>query len=285
MTLREIATQKYQPEEYDKIAAIIKTQCSEFVEAYRKTDQVLYRGLSTSHRGGVFKGRPPQDRAPKDSSKLASEMFDLVCQKLGIKALRSNSIFTSSDYTMAQTFKGTGTQGTIYVIIPVNGADYSWSKFHKDLVITESSLMMAKTSDVHYTPQEYKWVKSTVDGVIKKLKNSRLDSFDQDSLTRIMRIQRDNYHPDFCLDWWSSPIESDIRDLAKELRRANILARHIDPAKFQERYGIETTNIEAALMSKHEVLIHGDYYAVQVELWDDNVDGVNLKTLILEDVD
>lgn len=106
----------------------IEQNCSDFLKSAQAADKFLYRGQRDT-KLPVFVGRPRADREPKDSSVEAQKLADKCLTIMGFKALRSNSIFTSADYSQADNY------GTVYAIFPKNGFDFTWSPKHDDLVI------------------------------------------------------------------------------------------------------------------------------------------------------
>lgn len=110
----------------------ITTNCSEFlayVKASGQTDP-LWRGI-----GGkvpeIFASRSRENREARDSSDEGQRVVDLALKAKGFTALRSNSIFATSDWDRAENY------GTVYAIFPKNGFHYTWSVRHDDIIIDE----------------------------------------------------------------------------------------------------------------------------------------------------
>lgn len=105
---------------------LIKSECSVVLESCIKNKKFLYRGYRKNIGLNAFKGKPREDRKPKDTGKKIHALIDELFLLAGIKATRSNSIFCSSDYSTAESY------GEVYIIFPKNGFDFSWSTEHSD---------------------------------------------------------------------------------------------------------------------------------------------------------
>ena len=107
----------------------ILTECSDIVKLYKSNpDKVFYRGLK-GDLPYIFKDQSRSNRTPRDSVVWISQLYDMSLAKLGVNALRSNSIFVTSDPDSAIAY------GRVYVIFPVNGFDYSYTNW-RDIVLT-----------------------------------------------------------------------------------------------------------------------------------------------------
>lgn len=113
---------KTQDENLLKVLDLIIRDCPYALNEMRKAKKLLYRGL---HKipGEYFKGVSRENRNPKDSSDEAQKIVDSVLAKAGFKALRGNSIFTSSDYYQAENY------GNTYMIFPIDGFSFTTSKY------------------------------------------------------------------------------------------------------------------------------------------------------------
>lgn len=112
------------------VAKRIATECSNILELYKRTQHVLYRGTRGKHPT-IFKSASIANRHPSDTPKLVQRKFDKMLTALGFKAIRSNSIFTNPAKMNALEY--TDDDEGLYVIFPVNGFDYTWSKDVGDL--------------------------------------------------------------------------------------------------------------------------------------------------------
>lgn len=111
----------------DKLVKAIAKECSQVIPVYKKTKKVLLRGTNTDMR--AFVGRSRNNRQTKDSDIDVQAVFDAYLKSQGFKALRSNSIFTSTDFNQA------GSYGDVYFIYPKNGFAFHWYEETDDLVL------------------------------------------------------------------------------------------------------------------------------------------------------
>ena len=123
-----------------KYFSYIEEHCSEYLKHVRSTGKLLYRGQSDASQP-IFVGYPRADRKPKDSNKKAQELCDKYLTLKGFKALRSNSIFTSSNKSQA------GRYGDVYAIFPKNGFKYLWSTKDDDLVLNSVTQLTSGSND------------------------------------------------------------------------------------------------------------------------------------------
>lgn len=115
-------------EQFKQAMENIVRRCSLSIHAFRKTQKLLYRGFK-GESNLAFMRESPINRRPKDVPMNVQTFVDMRLAENGFKALRSNSIFCTSDYGQATFY------GNVYVIFPIdNFANITWSsKFH-DLV-------------------------------------------------------------------------------------------------------------------------------------------------------
>ena len=111
-----------------KYFSYIEKNCGEFLSHLQSTQRFLFRGQDESS-SPVFVGYPRADRKPKDSSKDAQKLCDTYLKLEGFKALRSNSIFTTTDRGQASNY------GRVYAIFPKDGFKFTWSPLHDDIVL------------------------------------------------------------------------------------------------------------------------------------------------------
>lgn len=115
----------------------IKIECSDAVQAISQENKFLYRGMKLGNSVArffklkpslkIFLGMPREDRKPVDVSVETQGKYDSYLRKFGMTALRSNSIFCTSNKLFAERY------GTTYLIFPKNGFDFTWSPDTSDL--------------------------------------------------------------------------------------------------------------------------------------------------------
>jgi len=126
-----------------KYFSYIDKNCSDFLKVAKQTKKLLYRGQDDASLP-IFVGYPRADREPKDSNKAAQALADKYLTMLGFKALRSNSLFCTSNFGQADGY------GNVYAIFPKNGFHYTWSTEHDDLVIDSVSQLKSGGHDSWY---------------------------------------------------------------------------------------------------------------------------------------
>jgi hypothetical protein len=117
------------PNDTEKVIEYLKQNCSDIIEDMRATKKLLYRGLKRGELGPIFVGQSRQDRKPKDTGSKVSAFFDQALASHGFKALRSNSIFVTSEYHHALSYGN-----AVYAIFPINGFNFTYTN-STDLVI------------------------------------------------------------------------------------------------------------------------------------------------------
>ena len=270
------------------VAEKIKKECSNFLSVYKSTGEVLYRS-QLSYAGAVYKGRSHDQRRTRDSSLYATKVFDALLEQMGIAARRSNSIFTSSDYDQTTEYGGNS-----YVILPTNSADFSWSRTNSDTVLTPKFLSsrLYLTAEPNYTPEELAWIKQQVAQnfeILNQIKSNRelarkvvwrrLEDPREFFNQKFQDIKESGYHLSTILDFELSLLP-DFRKLHTELRsNTELMLKNIDADKVQREFQITDSDATAAVRSEHEVLIHGEYYAVSKKFWEEGM--YNQEALIV----
>lgn len=97
----------------------------------------------------VIKRESPVNRSPKDIATDLQRHIDEKLQKLGFKALRSNSLFASADYRKTDAFGSVS-----YVAFPYNDSNYTiWSQ-SDDLYETMGDIFRERRTDYEYMAEE-----------------------------------------------------------------------------------------------------------------------------------
>jgi hypothetical protein len=96
--------------------------------SFRKTGGFLYRGIPENQAIPlVHIGTSPTRRLPIGQSYKAQETLDDIFKLVGFKALRGNSLPTTTDLSFADHW------GEIYLIFPINGFNFVWSNQIPDI--------------------------------------------------------------------------------------------------------------------------------------------------------
>jgi hypothetical protein len=275
MTVNEIMQpgeqRQLEPDQLQTIADQIRSECSNFVKTYRSTGQVLYRAHPGS-KGPLFKARSFERRMIRDSNAQAADLFDAILENMGIEARRRNSIFTTSDWDQATNYGA-----HVYVIVPTNSADFSWSRTQKDTLLTRSFLARSvyRTAEPNYTIEELAWIKGTVDEYIRRTEQQPNTLPDGERnrekrlvLNKLNQIKTSGYVLSALLDYDLS-VFGDFARVQRHIQsNIDLMLRNTDVDKVQAAYQITDQNFDAALRSGHEVLIHGEYYAIEHDLYE-----------------
>ena len=124
----------------------IAKDCSDIIKVYKKTGNVLYRGINKSKE--ILRIVPRPDRIPTHTAKNFHDMFDkLFYKEFGWKA-RSEGIFVSRDSKEIEIY------GDIFYFLPCNGYKFIWSKHIEDLYVYLTNGLykqFGKTDDLYNT--------------------------------------------------------------------------------------------------------------------------------------
>jgi hypothetical protein len=227
----------------------IKTECSQIVDAYKITNRFLYRGVKSNSE--AFKGKPFNERRAKDSDKKLSAALNQAFADAGIEARRDNSIFTSSSIGQASGY------GNTYVIFPVNGFSFSYSKKIKDFVFDISGFRDYFLSDLkNEIDQLHKEIASHGSEVVTKY-------FD-DNYSYSRYLEKDYLFGDVN-DFAAVGAMIDAGLVDEKFRSFASINSIMTPEKAIEKLQINHTDLNNAIKSGHEVVIRGNYYAISTK--------------------
>jgi len=145
-------TELFEPTDlpHNNVVEFVQEKCSNIIDTYNDTERLLYRGFKIPIEKDVFISESPIKRKPIDSSEIASKIFDMALKQDGIRALRSNSIFTVAHLVRANSY--TRDTNQIFAIFPINGFDYCWSASEDDMVITNNRMLISLKIDFNIDP-------------------------------------------------------------------------------------------------------------------------------------
>ena len=238
-----------QAKSFGPLIQTIQKECSQALTAFKSTERILYRGLKKSKTNTpAYVGRSWNERTTLNSDPAGQKLFDYALQKMGISALRSNSIFTTSDSNQA------GEYGNLYIIIPKNGFQFSWALHEPDLVIDDVSIL-------------YK--EALVDKII--------DNID-------LLVEKGKMADDAAGFEWQEVLQfegyeaamkylKDARYPAAALKQITI-DKLINYKYIKDEIGPTNKDFNAALTSGNEVLINGEYYAFELAKFKDILSGL-----------
>lgn len=244
------------------IASKIQNDCGKFLMAFRTSGLLMYRGI----RGAnplVFQATSPTNRVPMDSDPDEVAKFNSILAALKIEANRSNSIFVTSEEFHASDY------GTLYVIIPKNSAKFAWSAEEKDLIID---------SDVLAEFIQLPFPKTLLTKEIKKIQNA-INTLENSPKNVNAQLER-HYEYSEVLEllvegdtWINSHSEKIIKKyfpdspLIPYLDQLTGRSPKYDLKRFQDKYKMKNDSLISALKMGHEILIHGEYYAIRHNIW------------------
>ena len=243
------AVMKTQAKSFGPLVQTIQKECSQALKAFKSTGKILFRGLKKNKTNTpAYVGRSWNERKTMNSTEEGQRIFDYALQKMGISALRSNSIFTTSDSNQAEGY------GNLYIIIPKNGFQFSWAIQEPDMVIDDvSSLYKEAAVDI------------IIDNIDKLVEAGKMandvsgvewqEVLQFEGYERSIEYLRDNKYPAAAL---------------KKITLDKLIDYH------HIKYNIEPTNknFNEALVSGNEVLINGEYYAFELSKFKDILSGL-----------
>lgn len=222
----------------------LDTECSEFIPAMQQAGKFLYRGVKNHEH--AFEGRSREDREPKDSDKQVSETFDRMMSELGVQALRSNSIYTTSSYGFASMYGW-----EVYIIFPKNGFDFL-STNQRDLILEKWHQLVDMEQVKERLVALNDWAKQNI------------ESWDFKSLANAIKYREWDYALKLLLDNW----KFDDNDLGLPEEYNWQIDQLVTPQSVQMTFDPNTTDLVSAIKSGNECLIRGEYWALNKKQWE-----------------
>lgn len=205
----------------------------------------MFRGIKGQNSDAIY-GKPFTKRRPKDSPKTADMLFNLAMKEAGFEARRDNSSFVSGNDSHA------GGYGNLYIMFPVDGFSFTWSKKHDDLVLPDN---FVKANMVNKP-------------VVSKIKKE-LEKLDSKVLYKL-KWDYNMYMPGV----WSADTAVENMSGMREAINDGVLPEEfselIDQAlnvenvkKVIDSYQLTDTDLASAILSDHEIYVSGPYYAIK----------------------
>jgi hypothetical protein len=269
-----------------KYFELLEKNCSDYIKACRAAGGVLYRGISTTQNTpSSFTSAPWKDRKPMDVSSDHQQRIDAALTKLGHKALRRNSIFTSGKHDHASDY------GSVYLIVPKNGFSFTWSPKVKDLAdgsevladkysMVFAQLMEAITDKIedvivsYSHTNKYEKVAEDCNVYLRKKVFPLVFDLDDDGSSRNVAIIKKLVALAPNLVKFSKQLPklkplvaryiSAVKDALKQANQAKRVELDTD-TKAVKKASFTNKNLPAAIKSKKEVYINGPYYAFRLE--------------------
>lgn len=109
---------------------MIESKCKQILSAYlQRLGVYLYHG--TKRKDYYYMASTVEHRSPKDTEITDHHAITSIMKAAGLKATRSNSIFTTSNFEFAEYY-GNTSYGMTYIIFPIDGFNFTWSSMIRD---------------------------------------------------------------------------------------------------------------------------------------------------------
>lgn len=258
------------PVSMEQAMKTIQSECKQAYQVFEDTGLRAYRGIEIETYES-FLGKTGRDRLPMNSTPEFQQLIDQALRDhLGSDAaVRSNSIFVTGSSSHARGY------GDAYVIFPKDSARFTWSTEYDDIVIDSS---MRKWTDFVPLTQllSYQKFLDYLEDYPELNQNSAVVAF----------LHYFDTNTDYLIWWQDNPI-SKLSRMPEPVRAAAKISgfdKFLDTmsnasygaikklydqdlAKFNAKDFIEDfkprdTDWAAALKSKNEILVSGEYVAI-----------------------
>ena len=228
-----------------KMFDILDRECSDFLQAFKETEKFLFRGLRETV--SVFEGRSRLDRKPKDSRSAISQRFDQALKNAGFQALRSNSIFTTSNRWDAE-----GYGNTLYLIFPKNGFDFLHTT-SRDLILDTAERILDLNLMNQFIDQLHQWLQNNV----------------ADYINTAIGLNAKYHNHVYVLDNLKDAFEHEGNPLKIPEEFNKTMEDFVTDQGILDSYQPNQTDITQAMRDGREILIHGEYWALKKDDWID----------------
>lgn len=222
----------------------LETECSEFIPIMQQAGKLLYRG--TRDDVPQYEGRSREDRSVKDSNAEISAKFDEMLAALGVKALRSNSIYTTTSYGFASSYGH-----NVYMIFPKNGFNF--------LSTNDSDLILSNWEPI----TDFDQVASLY---------QELDTW---GLANVPNWEHTHIHDAIKTKEWRYVFTLIKEHLGWDDNKYNIPDKFIiDPKEYvtpqgvADRFEPNTMDLVGPMKTGYEIMINGEYWALQKRVWE-----------------
>jgi hypothetical protein len=223
----------------DDILYTVESHCRLYLRQVNLTTKWLYRGMDGAKV--AFIGRSRDNRRTRDSNSMLQPLFDQQLQECGMSALRSNSIFATSDLGHATEF------GDIYIIFPIdNRYKYTYTNQH-DITLQDIDQVINPEST-------HKFIR----GFIPALRASNLS---QDLKDRLTVALYNNFLSFLYI------IDKNKAALLKSGIPEQTITLAPDVKWFRQTYKPRNKDLATAMKNGLEVYISGEYYAFSYSIF------------------
>jgi hypothetical protein len=268
-----------------QICLFIEKHCQQFLKYSRQTKKFLYHGSNYSKYSKYSLSNTRTNRTPKDTQVGVQKAVDEYLTLRGFKALRSNSLFCTSDQIITQDF------GEDFIIFPIDGFNYTWSK-HSDWAIDitdvtkpnallikvckflkimseklETKLIKLNIYDGPYYDMRDAWTNLYEDCYYGNNDENVLNVIEKD----ITKIQKSFLLYDkFIKKYPKSNIFTSEQLRGVKLSLKKLFDRKSAAKQFCSEHKISNTNLEKTLKNGNEICINGYYISIKND-WNDNI--------------
>ena len=226
--------------------ALLDQRCKNYLDVVRKTKKWLYRGTTGADE---YIAASWNTREVKDSDPDAQVVFDKLLTRMGFTALRSNSIFATSDIDHASGF-GEG----VWAIFPIDGhSTFTYTKFRDITLSSLEEVGLDDTKAKKFTKQIHAFLKSSQPGLPE-----------HDRLV-IMTNPQYGYSMEAVLSAVEDHVAQGNEYKLPDSIVGVTMADFVSPSKFKKIYGPQNTNLARALKEELEVCVSGGYYALRAK--------------------
>ncbi len=237
----------YTPVKLESLLKGLKKNCKDVLRVYKKlidTGQdmtFMYRGITKTSADAVY-GKPFEARKPKDSNATLHKILLDKMTEMGIKANRQNTTFMTGRYSQADGY------GTVYIMFPVDGFDFSWSTKIGDLILDND-----KFSSIVQSSSLADFKDFLLD---EKRKDEESGANKMPPKYVISELFKDRGKFSYDYDY----MKQNENMFSKEImdRLENI----VTPSDIQGYFDFKDDNLFAAIESGKEICVTGPYYAV-----------------------
>lgn len=219
-----------------KTIKLLKTSCKEWLKQTQNGKLTIYRGfredsLPNNTNLLVFSKTVRKHRKPLDSSKNQHEMFNKIIKFLEKTANRSNSAFTSGDYSVASEY------GRVYNVIPIGEFNYTWSNelhdWHNDLSLYDEGEYIEDQNEEHNEK-----INKAMEQYIKTKINKKVNHFNK--LLNYHQMQKIFKEREYQDKKTSHPTKNKLR---KEISKTDSLIKDITKdIQLYKKMNIQTKN-------------------------------------------
>jgi len=238
------------PVKMDNLFKALAKNCKEIIKVYKELnrnnferEKFLFRGIRSSD--DALYGKPFESRKPKDSNQDLHELVNGTIKHLGFEANRENAMFVTGDRSQAS-----GYGHSLYVLFPVDGFKFTWSKTVKDLVLDNNKRRDLLDQEV-------------VPKLREMVKKAKAES--KDPSTFPVYNPDDLFYSGYEYDRDYESVSSAIDQGLLPEEAQDLLDNVLTNKSIQEHFQFTDQDLFSAILSEKEIYVRGNYYAVNIE--------------------